>query len=232
MTLAIMQPYFLPYIGYFSLLKAVDRFVVYDDVAFINRGWVNRNQILVGGKAHLFTIPLREASQNKKIREIELDESTRWREKLLRTVEQTYKKAPHFAPAYSLLAQVLQTPAGTIADLALNGLRAVNEYLGLRTELVPTSTVYQNSHLKAQERILNICRREGADRYINPIGGMELYDKSTFAEAGIELFFIQSEKVEYPQFGGEFVPWLSILDVLMFNSPTQVHALLDRYALR
>lgn len=232
MTLAIMQPYFLPYIGYFSLLKAVDRFVVYDDVAFINRGWVNRNQILVGGKAHLFTIPLREASQNKKIREIALDESTRWREKLLRTVEQSYKKAPHFAPAYSLLAQVLQTPAETIADLALNGLQAVNEYLGLRTELVPTSIVYENDHLRASERILDICRREGASRYINPTGGMELYDKSTFAEAGIELFFIQSEKVEYPQFGGEFVPWLSILDVLMFNSPTQVHALLDRYALR
>lgn len=232
MTLAIMQPYFLPYIGYFSLMKAVDRFVVYDDVAFINRGWVNRNQLLVGGKAHLFTIPLREASQNKKIREIALDETTRWREKLLRTVEQSYKKAPHFAPAYSLLAQVLQTPAGTIADLALNGLRAVNEYLGLRTELVPTSTLYENSPLKAQERILDICRREGASRYINPVGGMELYDKAAFADAGIELFFIQSAKVEYPQFGGEFVPWLSILDVLMFNSPNQVHALLDCYALR
>lgn len=227
-----MQPYFLPYVGYFSLMKAVDRFVVYDDVAFINRGWVNRNQILVGGKAHLFTIPLREASQNKKIRQIALDESTRWREKLLRTVEQSYKKAPQFTPAYALLAQVLQTPAGTIADLALNGLRAVNEYLGLHTELVPTSTVYENDHLKAQDRILDICRREGASRYINPVGGMELYDKATFAEAGIELFFIHSEKVEYPQFGGEFVPWLSILDVLMFNSPAQVHALLDRYALR
>lgn len=232
MTLAIMQPYFLPYIGYFSLMKAVDRFVVYDDVAFINRGWVNRNQILLNGKAHLFTIPLREASQNKKIRDIALDESTRWREKLLRTVEQGYKKAPHFAPAYSLLAQVLQTPAGTIADLALAGLRAVNEYLGLRTEVVPTSTEYENSHLKAQERILDICRREGASRYVNPVGGMELYDKPTFAAAGIELFFIQSENVEYPQFGGDFVPWLSILDVLMFNSPAQVHALLDRYALR
>ncbi len=232
MTLAIMQPYFMPYIGYFSLMKAVDRFVVYDDVAFINRGWVNRNQILVGGKAHLFTIPLREASQNRKIREIALDESTKWREKLLRTVEQSYKKAPFFTPIHALLAQVLQTPAGTISELALNGLLAVNGYLSLHATVVPSSTLYENDHLKAQERILDICRQESATRYINPIGGMELYDKPTFAAAGVDLQFIQSERVEYPQFGAEFVPWLSILDVLMFNSPGAVHALFDRYTLR
>ncbi|MBC7891226.1 MAG: WbqC family protein [Sphingobacteriaceae bacterium] len=231
MTLAIMQPYFMPYIGYFQLLQAVDRFVVYDDVAFINRGWVNRNQILVGGKAHLFTIPLREASQNKKIREIQLDESTKWREKLLRTVEQSYKRAPQFEPVHSILSQVLGTPAVTIADLARNGLSAVNTYLGIQTEVIPSSAIYDNEHLKAQERILECCQKAGATRYINPIGGRELYDKARFAEAGIELFFIQSKRQEYPQKSPEFVPWLSILDVLMWSDVAQTHALLSGYEL-
>lgn len=231
MTLAIMQPYFLPYIGYFQLMQAVDRFVVYDDVAFINRGWVNRNQILVAGKAHLFTIPLREASQNKKIREIQLDESTKWREKLLRTVEQSYKKAPQFEPAYALLSQVLGTPAESIADLARNGLEAVNAYLGIQTEVIPSSTVYENEHLKAQERILDICLKEGATRYINPTGGRDLYDKTIFSEAGIDLFFIQSKRENYFQKSPEFVPWLSILDVLMWNEVDQTRGLLGGYEL-
>ncbi len=231
MTLAIMQPYFLPYIGYFQLMQAVDRFVIYDDVAFINRGWVNRNQILVGGKAHLFTIPLREASQNKRIREIQLDESTKWRGKLLRTVEQSYKKAPQFEAAHALLTQVLGTPAENIADLARNGIGAVNEYLEIKTEVIPSSTVYENEHLKAQERILDICQKEEATRYINPTGGRELYDKTIFSATGINLFFIQSKREEYPQKSPEFVPWLSILDVLMWNNVAQTRALLGGFDL-
>ena len=232
MTLAIMQPYFMPYIGYFQLMKAVDRFVIYDDVAFINRGWVNRNQILVSGRAYLFTIPLREASQNRLIGDIELDNSTPWRAKLLRTVEQSYKKAPQFEAIFGLLERVLNSQSTTIAQLATEGLRAVNQHLGIETELIESSSVYQNQHLKGQERILNICQQNGATRYINPIGGAELYDKSIFSEVGIQLYFIESQRAEYAQFGGEFTPWLSMLDVLMFNDPAQTHRLLDQFTLR
>ena len=232
MTLAIMQPYFMPYIGYFQLMKAVDRFVIYDDVAFINRGWVNRNQILVSGRAYLFTIPLREASQNRLIGDIELDNSTPWRAKLLRTVEQSYKKAPQFEAIFGLLERVLNSQSTTIAQLATEGLRAVNQHLGIETELIESSSVYQNQHLKGQERILNICQQNGATRYINPIGGAELYDKSIFSEVGIQLYFIESQRAEYAQFGGEFTPWLCMLDVLMFNDPAQTHRLLDQFTLR
>ena len=232
MTLAIMQPYFMPYIGYFQLMKAVDRFVIYDDVAFINRGWVNRNQILVSGRAYLFTIPLREASQNRLIGDIELDNSTPWRAKLLRTVEQSYKKAPQFEAIFGLLERVLNSQSTTIAQLATEGLRAVNQHLGIETELIESSSVYQNQHLKGQERILNICQQNGATRYINPIGGAELYDKSIFSEVGIQLYFIESQRAKYAQFGGEFTPWLSMLDVLMFNDPAQTHRLLDQFTLR
>lgn len=231
MTIAIMQPYFLPYIGYLQLIKAVDKFILYDDVAFINRGWINRNRLLMNGKDHLFTIPLKDASQNKRIRDVELGDDPKWRSKLLKTIEQAYRKAPFYTTVYPLLEKVVNLEARTIAELIAGGLPLLTDYLGIKTELVPSSTVYENEDLKAQERILDICRREKASRYINPIGGQELYDRQRFADAGIELFFIQSKRLEYPQFKNEFVPWLSIADILMFNDVPVVHQLLDAYEL-
>lgn len=231
MTIAIMQPYFLPYIGYYQLIKAVDKFVVYDDVNYINRGWINRNNILVGGKAHLFTIPLKDASQNKLIHEVALAEDAQWRKKLLKTIQQSYQKAPCYSSVYPVIESIVQYDTGTISELALQSLIQVNEYLGINTEIVPSSTVYANADLKAQDRILDICQQEQATRYINPIGGMELYDRQKFAEAGIELFFIKSSSVSYPQFKNDFVPWLSMLDVLMFNDVSTIHELLTAYEL-
>lgn len=231
MTIAIMQPYFLPYIGYYQLIKAVDKFVVYDDVNYINRGWINRNNILVGGKAHLFTIPLKDASQNKLIHEVALAEDAQWRKKLLKTIQQSYQKAPCYSNVYPVIESIVQYDTSTISELALQSLIQVNEYLGINTEIVPSSTVYANADLKAQDRILDICQQEQATRYINPIGGMELYDRQKFAEAGIELFFIKSSSVSYPQFKNDFVPWLSMLDVLMFNDVSTIHELLTAYEL-
>lgn len=231
MKLAIMQPYLFPYIGYFQLLKTVDKFVLYDDVAFINRGWINRNKVLVNGKEQLFTIPLREASQNKKILEIDIDDTQKWRDKLLKTLQQSYKKAPQYAAVYPVIEEILQTPATRIADLIAVSITLLANYLSISTEIVPSSTIYANQHLKGPERILDICLQEGASEYINPIGGMELYDRTAFAEKDIILHFIRSRKEEYPQFGGEFVPWLSIVDVLMFNTREQVHTLLEAFDL-
>jgi hypothetical protein len=231
MTIAIMQPYFLPYIGYLQLMNAVDKFIFYDDVAYINRGWVNRNRLLVGGTDYLFTVPLKDASQNKAIREIDLSTDPKWRSKLLRTIDQSYRKAPFYPSVFPLLEKMINLDAQTIADLIRDGFTLLNAYLGIQTELIPSSTVYHNSDLKAQERILDICRQEGASRYINPIGGQELYNKQRFADSGIDLFFIQSKRVEYRQFGNNFVPWLSIADILMFNEVDAVRAMLNEYEL-
>ncbi|GAB3330353.1 WbqC family protein [Larkinella ripae] len=231
MTIAIMQPYFLPYIGYLQLMKAVDKFILYDDVAFINRGWINRNRLLLNGKDHLFTVPLKDASQNKRIRDVELGDDPKWRSKLLKTVEQAYRKAPFYTTVYPLLEKIVNLEAGTIAALIGGSLPVLNEYLGIQTEIVLSSTVYGNEDLKAQARILDICGREKATRYINPIGGQDLYDRQRFADEGVELFFIRSKPVVYPQFQNEFVPWLSILDVLMFNDIPAVERLLDDYEL-
>lgn len=231
MTLAIMQPYFLPYIGYMQLMGAVDTFVLYDDVSFINRGWINRNRLLINGQEYLFTLPLKDASQNKRINEVHLADDPKWRGKLLKTIEQGYRKAPQYAGVMPLTEKIINFATDSITDLAHYSLVELNQYLGLTTRLVPSSSVYNNVELKAQERILDICRQEGATRYINPIGGTELYDKPSFAEAGIELNFIRTNRVEYAQFKNEFIPYLSILDVLMFNDVEQTRHLLGAYEL-
>lgn len=231
MTLAIMQPYLFPYVGYFQLINAVDKFVIYDDVAFINKGWINRNSILSNGKASLFTLPLVGASQNKLINEIEIENLSAWGKKFLKTLEQNYKKAPHYQSVISIVEKIVQSENTNIADLIYVSLQEICEYLKIDTELVRTSTIYQNQHLKAQERILDICLQEKATHYINPIGGQELYDKTLFAENGIKLNFIQSKRSEYQQFKNEFVPWLSIIDLMMFCSVDEIKQQLTMFEL-
>lgn len=226
MKLAIMQPYFLPYIGYFQLMAAVDKFVVLDDVNYINRGWVNRNRLLLNGVAHTFTVPLRGASQNRLICEIELDDAQGWREKLLRTLRQAYRRAPCYVQASALLESIINYPSVRLDELLLNSIREVACYLSLEVEIVASSRIYLNTHLKGQERILDICREEQASIYINPIGGVDLYDRANFLEQGTQLYFLRSRPISYSQGKGEHVPWLSILDVLMFNEPSAVRRLL------
>ncbi len=229
--LGIMQPYVFPYIGYFQLINAVDKFVVYDDVAFINKGWINRNNILVGGKASMFTIPLVGASQNRLIREIEIDNLTIWSKKFLKTIEQSYKKAPFYQEGIAILEQVFKCPSNNIAELATTSLKETCKYLKINTEIVESSSVYNNQNLKAQARILDICLQEEATRYINPIGGIAIYDKQLFADNNILLNFIKSKPVIYKQFGQGFVPWLSMIDVLMFCSVDEIHAHLIKFEL-
>lgn len=231
MTIAIMQPYFLPYIGYFQLLNAVDKFVIYDDVNFINRGWVNRNQMLVGGRAHLFTVPLENASQNKLIYEVGVSSEKAWRGKFLKTMTQSYQKAPYFAAVFPLIQDILQADSSDISELCYQSITLLAGYLGITTEIEKTSRTYANAHLKGQERILSICKAEGANHYINPIGGMELYDRERFGREEITLHFIKSNSHSYTQFKNAFVPWLSILDVLMFNSVDQTRTLLMDFEL-
>jgi len=231
MTIGIMQPYIFPYIGYFQLINAVDKFIVYDDVAYINKGWINRNNILVGGKASLFTLPLVNASQNRLIRDLEVDNLPVWTKKFLRTIEQSYKKAPFYNETLEILAEVFQSEPANIAELCTKSLKTTCTYLGIKTELVDSSVVYNNQHLKAQERILDICLQENANHYINPIGGMAIYDKQLFADNKILLNFIKAKPIQYPQFKNEFVPWLSMIDILMFCSVDAIQQHLKEFEL-
>lgn len=231
MKLAIMQPYIFPYIGYFQLINAVDKIVIYDDVNFINRGWINRNRILVNGKDSLFTIPLKDASQNKLINEIDVNWDPAWKNKFLKTIEQSYKKAPFYQEGLEIIEKTLNIEDLNTSNVIFNNLNVICEYLDITTELIPSSAIYQNTDLKAQERILDICLQEKANHYINPIGGLELYDKSYFESKGLKLNFIKSKSVVYKQFKNDFVPWLSMIDVLMFNSKETIQGFLNEYEL-
>ncbi|MGL2966849.1 WbqC family protein [Flavobacterium sp. XGLA_31] len=233
MKLAVMQPYLFPYIGYFQLINAVDKFVVYDDVNFIKQGWINRNNILASGKPLLFSAPLKNQSSFQKINETELNERLydSWAKKFLKTIEQNYKKAPHFETVFPLLKEVLETEEKKIAQVAVNGLRMVVDYLGIDTEIVDSSVKYHNQELHSQARILDICALENASQYINLSGGMALYSKEDFAAKGIALHFIQNEKITYRQFTDDFVPNLSIIDILMFNNITEIQGFLNQYKL-
>jgi len=229
MKLGVMQPYFLPYIGYFQLMHAVDKFVILDDVNFINRGWINRNRILLNGKAHLFTIPLKDASQNKLIKDIEISREGNWRTKFLKTISMNYKPAPFFATVFPMITKLISSDDNLISKFIIKSLIEIMGYLNIKTTLIKTSTFYENQPLKAEEKIIDICRKENAKVYINPVGGLHLYSKERFEEEGIELSFINTRPITYKQFGNEFVPWLSVIDVLMFNSKEDISGYLNNY---
>lgn len=232
MKLAIMQPYFFPYIGYFQLINAVERFVVYDDVNFIKQGWINRNFILAGKEKQLITIPVKQISSFKKINETEIDHSKPWAKKLLKTLKQNYQKAPQFETVFPKLEKLLSTEHEFVSDLARGSILMTIEHLGLETTIIDSSSIYDNSDLESENRVIDICKKEKASMYINPMGGKDLYHADHFEEHGIELRFIKPGIDDYDQGNkAAFVPSLSMIDVLMFNDPTAIRAMLGNYQL-
>lgn len=226
-----MQPYLFPYIGYFQLMNAVDKFVIYDDVNYINRGWINRNRILSNGKAHMITIPLIGASQNKLINGITIIQDPLFFSKLLRSVSESYKKAPYYSEIFPLIEEILLCKESNLSEFIHFSLIKIKEYLGIPALIVKSSSIYNNEELKAQNRILDICKKENALHYINPIGGKDIYNQELFENNSIELSFIKTNEIVYSQFKNDFVPGLSILDILMFNSVEQTKRLLLKYQL-
>jgi hypothetical protein len=228
MTIAIMQPYLFPYIGYWQLISAVDTFVIYDDVNYINKGYINRNNILVNGQKQSFTLELLGASQNKLINEIKIGNNTA---KILKTIKQNYSKAPYFENIFPLIENILMQDEKNIAKFIGHSLQEISKYLRLTTTFVYSSAIHKENSLKAQDKVLEICKILGADNYINAIGGQELYSKEIFSQSNIELRFLKTEIEEYKQFNNEFVPYLSIIDIMMFNSQDMINEMLKRYVL-
>lgn len=215
--IAIMQPYFYPYIGYFHLLHSVDCFVLYDNLKYTKKGWINRNRFLSSGTDAVFSIPLRKASDSLNIdrREIAPDFDRR---KLLNRVRSAYSKAPHFQSAMALFEQAIGNRTANLYGYIKQSLVELCQYLGIETEIIDSSSVSIDHSFRGQDKVLAICETLSAGTYVNAIGGMELYRQESFQSLGIGLRFIKSELRPYPQFDHPFVPWLSILDVLMFNS--------------
>lgn len=216
MRLAIMQPYFLPYIGYFQLIAAVDIFIVYDNIKYTKKGWINRNRLLQNGKDAMFSLSLKSDSDYLDVCERELAADFN-REKLLNLINGSYRSAPYFAQTFPLVEQIVRYADTNLFRFLLHSIIKSCEHLGITTDIRISSSVAIDHDLKNQDKVLALCEAVGANTYVNAIGGMELYSKETFLARGVELKFIQSKPFEYPQFGGEFVPWLSIIDVMMFN---------------
>ncbi|MBK2297081.1 MULTISPECIES: WbqC family protein [Francisella] len=228
MKVAIMQPYFFPYIGYWQLINMVDIFVIYDDVNFIKKGYVNRNNILLNNKRYRITLELLGASQNKLINEISLGSNG---SNILKTIKQAYSKAPYFSNVYDLLEKIMTNEEKNLGLFLEKLIKNVSSYIGIDTKFIRSSDLRKDNDLRGQDKILQICQLFDADTYINAIGGKELYDKQSFFDKDISLSFIESEIVEYPQFGNEFCAYLSIVDVLMFNSVSEIKKMLNNYKL-
>jgi len=223
-----MQPYFLPYIGYWQLIKAVDKYVIYDDVNYIKRGWINRNNILMGGEKKLFTITLNGSSQNKLINEIEISDDFR---KFMKTIQQHYIRAPYYGDILPLIEKIVSFETRCLSVFITNSIKSILSYLSVDTEILISSQLVKDCSLNGKDKIINICKNLGADSYYNAIGGQEMYNKDECANHGIDLRFLKTKIVSYKQFKNEFVPSLSILDVLMFNSVGEINIMLDSFEL-
>ena len=228
MKLAIMQPYFFPYIGYWQLINAVDTFVIFDDVNFIKKGYINRNSILLNGKPHIFTLELIGASQNKLINEIEIGGNSR---KILKTIEMSYKKSPYFYIVFPIIKDILDNKEKNLAKFIGHSLEKISNYLEMDTKFIYSSDIRKNNSLKAQDKILEIASLLKSTDYINAIDGQKFYDKERFSQENIQLNFLDTEITEYKQFENEFESHLSIVDILMFNSIEDINNILSKFKL-
>ena len=228
MKLGIMQPYFLPYIGYFQLIKAVEKYAIADDLNYIKQGWINRNYLLLNGTPFMFHLALIGASINKKINEIYVADD---QSKLLKTIEVNYRKAPYFKDVFPLIEGIIRYEDKNLGRYVGNSIITIAKYLRLDTEFLYNSDHECDRSLKSQERVISDCLLYGAKKYINAIGGVELYDQESFRKNDIDLYFLKPKPIEYKQYNHPFVPKLSILDMLMFNSVEQAGEFLDQYEL-
>jgi hypothetical protein len=218
-----MQPYFFPYIGYFQLIAAVDLFVLYDNIQYTKKGWINRNRILLNGSDTFISLPLKKDSDTLDVRERELAADFK-PGKLLAQLDGAYRKAPYFEQTMSLVEPILRHDTKNLFTFLHHSLVKTCEYLGIATQIQVSSAIDIDHTLKGRDKVIAVCRSTGAQTYVNAIGGQSLYAPEDFLREGIELRFIRSQALSYEQFGAPFVPWLSLIDVLMFNPAERVRS--------
>ena len=229
--LAVMQPYWFPYIGYYQLLYSVDKFVFLDDVNFIKKGWINRNRIISSGEEKLITIPLVKASQNRKIKDIDVVAGEQWKNKIIKLLSHSYAKSRYFDQVIDLVIKSIDYEGSSISGFATSSILSVIDYLGGCDVEISYSSEQENSDLKGQNRILSICKNGRCSTYINALSGMDLYTKQDFLMNDIDLLFLHPKIQEYRQNSSVFLPGLSIIDVLMMNPPDKVREMLASYSL-
>ena len=212
-----MQPYFLPYIGYFQLISAVDLFIVYDNIKYTKKGWINRNRLLLNGSDFTFSLPLKKDSDYLNVVDRELSADFN-RQKFLNQIKGAYVKAPQFSMVWPLLEKIVAYEDRNLFRYIYNSILEICNFLEINTKIRLSSEVLIDHDLRNQDKVIALCRAVGATTYLNASGGIDLYSKQSFEDAGMHLNFIKSLPFEYPQLGCDFVPWLSIIDILMFNA--------------
>ena len=223
-----MQPYFLPYIGYWQLINLVDQFVIYDDVDFIKGGYINRNSLLVNKSNFLFTLSLKKSSTNKKINEIFLGDINF---KILKTIKQSYKKAPFFNDVFPLIEDIFCYEEKNLALFISYSLKKMSKFLNIDTDFIFSSSLNYNKESSAENKVINICKILNSNNYVNSYGGLFLYNKENFIKQNIVLSFLKTNKYSYRQFKNPFVSNLSIIDIIMFNDIIDTTKLLNNYKL-
>ncbi|MEF8698774.1 MAG: WbqC family protein [Candidatus Accumulibacter sp. UW20] len=225
MRLAVMQPYFFPYIGYFQLITAADLFIVYDNIKYTKKGWINRNRILQSGKGMTFSLPLKSASDCLDICQRELAADFR-RDKLLNQFKGAYEHAPYFAQTFPVIEQIICHKESNLFRFLYHSLVSICKHLGITTQMQISSSIEIDHALRNKDKVLALCGALAAETYVNAIGGTALYSREPFAAAGIDLKFLSSRSFAYKQFGASFIPCLSIIDVLMFNDQEKIQTLI------
>ena len=236
MKLGIMQPYFMPYLGYFSLIKHTDRFILFDTVQFIRHGWIERNRILKqDGTWQYFQVPIvKPNGRDTIIKDIRINNDLEWKNRIIGQLQHYKKRAPFYKETIDLLNAVFSQSFDDIVSLNQASLEKVCEYLGIKRNMEVFSKMGLNVEEAGapDEWALNICKAiEGADEYWNPIGGLSFFDRTKYEKAGVKIFFQEMVLTPYRQLGNEFEPGLSIVDVMMFNSPEAINQMLDDYKL-
>lgn len=255
MKLAIMQPYFMPYIGYFQAISAVDKYILYSNLNFIKESWMNRNRVLMrDGKIVTITVPLKSKSSYSMIYDVEIDNSKPWKEKMLKTIQMCYSKKPFYKEIFDLLNSMLTPEYTHLKDLNNSTIVSISHYLDIQTVIDVDNSRFldmENGMVNIEEdyshlpyllktkpirkvaRVIEMCRREGSNDFYNAIGGQELYSKEEFKQYDIRLNFVRTNNIEYRQDSkkGEFVPNLSIIDVLMNNGKDGTKELLQEFSI-
>lgn len=236
MKLGIMQPYFFPYTGYFSLIKHTDKWIVFDNVQYIERGWINRNRIIhpTMPEPMYITVPLKKHHQETIISDIKINYGRDYPRNILSQIAAAYKKrAPYYKEIFGLVEAVLTTHFEDIVSLNVEAMRHVCSYLEIPFEyqIFSKMDIQIDDIFGPGDWAFNICKAMNADGYINPVSGQDLFDPLKFKNAGISLEFLKISQMQYPQKKAVFLDNLSIIDVLMFNSPKDVHVMLDHITL-
>ena len=192
-----MQPYLFPYLGYFQLINAVDKFVICDDVQYIKEGFINRNNVMINKQQHLFTFSVKKDKRIKLINERYYYEAINKEIKnFYNMITISYKKAKYFNKVFELIDEIFRFKDLNVAKFNFNALKVICSYIGIDTEFIIASDIPKNNMLRRQDMVLEINKILKSSIYINAIGGTALYSKDIFEKNNIKLYFIKTSNIE------------------------------------